>query len=117
MRPVDGEELDAPVFCVADLAVGDRHVLEVGHGFGAELDRALIALEPAAGGYDVAAWLGAGCLEADGIVAALDVAVLDADVLARVDVEAVVVRHAVAFDFHAGDADIAALEKIRRPRA
>ena len=113
---VDGEEFDAAVRGVVNVAIGDGDVFEVGHGFGAGFDGALAGFEFAVGDLDILAGHGAGGgFEADGVVAGVDFAVGDLHGLAAVDVDAVVVGDAAADDADGVDGDVFAVEEIGGP--
>jgi hypothetical protein len=97
----------------------DGNVFEVAERFRAELDGVAFGRKFATAGGDVAARQRAGGLEAEGVVAALDIAVPDAYILAGIEVNAVVIDHPglAGVDGDAFDGGIAGLEEIHRPRA
>ncbi len=95
-------------------------IVDVGGGFGADLDAAILGLDHAIVDADVGAGAEVavlpGGLDHDGVVAADDVAVADLDVAAMVGVDAIAVGHVQKVaDLHAVHQDVLAADHVQTP--
>src|SRR4051812_32311569 len=74
-----------------------------------------MTLEGTAADGDIATGIGAGGLQTNRIIAAVDIAIRDLHALAGVDIKAIVIAEAKAGDLEMVDSDMAALEKVGGP--